>query len=201
MRPELAPILVHLPVPEGTSSSIALKIPFPIRVFAMNTLPAHGITVGAPYFFLDAQANSVSCRSSDIAIILNSLDIYLSECGKTEAGKIDFITYNRITDMAAMYRILAALRMHRPSMSLRYTYVEEVMKTRDSATWRLWRHKEKILEIMEDPQKFRFGTAFHNMERYRMPSGKKTEQWLDRADSAVSILNRLNLCLFPPTKL
>lgn len=89
--------------------------------------------------------------------------------------------------MAAAYRILAALRMHRPSISLRYTSVTEVMKTRDSPTWRLWRHKIKIAGILDNPRKFRFGTAFHNLDRYRMPSGKKNEQWLDRANSAVSI--------------
>jgi hypothetical protein len=89
--------------------------------------------------------------------------------------------------MAAAYRILAALRMHRPSISLRYTSVTEVMKTRDSPTWRLWRHKIKIAGILDNPRKFRFGTAFHNLDRYRMPSGKMNEQWLDRANSPVSI--------------
>jgi len=152
----------------------------------INTLPTHGLFTAANSFLLDTQADSNSCRSYDIAIILKSLDLYLCECGKAEAGKIDFITYNKITDMAATYRILAALRMHRPSVSLRYSSLTEVMKTRDSTTSRLWRHKEKMLEILENPRKFRFGTAFHILDKYRMPSGKKNEQWLDRANSAVS---------------
>lgn len=129
----------------------------------------------------------MSIRSYDIAIILKSLDLYLRKCRKAEAGKIDYITYNRVTDLAAAYRILAALRMHRPFISVRYISETEIIKTRDTLTWRLWRHDDEIAEVLDDLRKFRFGTAFHNLDRYRMPRGKKDQQWLERANSAVSL--------------
>lgn len=74
-----------------------------------------------------------SAGSIDIALILKSLDLYLANCGKVEAAKLNSITYSRITDMAAMYRILAAVQLHKPAQSLRYSSSTEVLKTRNSA--------------------------------------------------------------------
>lgn len=118
--------------------------------------------------------------------MLKSLDLYLATCSKTEAAKIDAITYSRITDMAAMYRILVALRMHRPTPSLHYSSITECIKWRDAPKWRLWPVEKDILRIMEDPRQFRSWKALSKLENFRMPTGKRDEDWIKRADSAVS---------------
>jgi len=113
--------------------------------------------------------------------------MYLTRCGQTEASKIDAVTYSRITDMAAMYKVLAAIRMHRPSPSAHYSSVDEILKTHNSEKWRLWRRLTEVNEIVDDPRHFDFGNALGNLEVFRMPTGKKTQDWLNRADGAVSI--------------
>ncbi|KAL8836359.1 MAG: hypothetical protein Q9170_002932 [Blastenia crenularia] len=129
--------------------------------------------------------------STDIAVLLKSLDLYLANCSRTEAAKIDAITYSHLTDMAAMYRVLATLRMHRPAHSLEYTQIEFIKKTRDSQAWRLLSHNQEWQKIVQDPRQFRFGSALENLNKYRMPTGKKTQQWLESADHARAALSEL----------
>ena len=119
--------------------------------------------------------------------MLESLDQYLATCSKMEAAKIDAITYSRITDMAVIYRIMAALQMHRPTPSVHYSSVEQVRKTHDYRWWRVRRHCNEMSKMLEDPRRFRFGSALSNLDKFRMPTGEKTQEWLDRADGAVSI--------------
>lgn len=52
--------------------------------------------------------------SLEIANLLLFLDDYLFECSRVEAAKIDQISYNRLTDMAAMHKVLDVVRMHVP---------------------------------------------------------------------------------------
>ena len=127
----------------------------------------------------------------NIALILKSLDLYLGECQKKDAEKINAISYSLITDMAAMYRIWSALRMHRPSQSFPYTKIEEILKKRHSKTWRLWRVQTKLMEWDKDPQKPPLGNALDNFNKFKMPMGKKTQEWLDRADSGRKVLSNV----------
>ena len=113
--------------------------------------------------------------------------MYLTRCGQTEASKTDAVTYSRITDMAAIYKILAAIRMHRPSPSAHYSSVDEILKTHIPGNWRLWLRLTEANAIVDDSRHFGFGTALNNLENFRMPMGKKTQDWLDRADRVVSI--------------
>jgi len=117
--------------------------------------------------------------------------MYLTSCGQAEASKIDAVTYSRITDMAAMYNVLAAIRMHRPSPSAHYSSVNEILKTYNSERWRLWRRYTEINTMVDDSRHFNFGNALGDLEIFRMPTGKKTQDWLDRADRAVSIHSSL----------
>lgn len=86
-----------------------------------------------------------------------------------------------------MYRILAALRMHRPSISVDNSYATDVMQHRDSRGWRLWPYNDMIVTKLEDPRHFRVGNLLGNLDEFRMPSGPRNLEWLERADSAVSI--------------
>lgn len=113
--------------------------------------------------------------------------MHLARCGKAEASSIDAVTYSRITDMAAMYSVLAAIRMHRPTPTFHYDFDDEISKTHNSEKWRLSRHYTEINKIIDDPRHFSFGTALGNLEIFRMPTGKKTQDWLHRADRAVSL--------------
>lgn len=129
--------------------------------------------------------------SIDIALLLKSLDLYLAQCKKGEAMKIHPVTYNTVTDLAAMYRILAALRMHRPTPTLRYSSFAEVIETRDSQAWRLCRKGKGICKIMENPANFRYGNKLNDGNKYQMPKGRRNERWLERAESARNALSEV----------
>ena len=116
----------------------------------------------------------------DMALILKSLDLYLAKCGTREAKKIDPMVYCKITDIAALYQILTAIRMHRPTLSFRYT----------SSTLVLSKIGRKLKEVFENPRLFHFRRSFNNLDKFKFPSGKKNEQWLDRAHSARNALSQ-----------
>lgn len=103
-----------------------------------------------------------------------------------EAAKIDAFTYSRITDVAAMYRILAAVHLHRPAPVMHFPTMEE-MKTHKSAYWRLADRYDGIRAASQDPRRFRMGDTLKHLDCCLMPTGKKTQRWLHQADNAVSI--------------
>lgn len=127
----------------------------------------------------------------DMALVLKSLDLHLAKCGTKEARKIDPIVYSKITDLAAMYRILTAVHMHRPTPSLLYTLSTEIPSKTGTGTWRAWPHLDKMKQVFEDPQSFRFWHKLDSLDNFKIPKGKKNEEWLDRADSASRALSQL----------
>ena len=130
-----------------------------------------------------------SAKYIDIALILKSLDLHLANCGKLEAAKLNSMTYSRITDMAAMYRIQAAVQMHRPAQSPLYTSSTEASKTRNSAFWRIASQDYKIIKLFDDPRQFRFQGALNDLDKYRMPKGVKNRQWQIACDAAYEALS------------
>lgn len=132
-------------------------------------------------------ANTLYRRYIDHTVLLKSLDHYLAHCGKTEAAKIDPITYVAITDLAAVYRVYRALRMHRPTPCSRYETEDEARKTyKESYIWTMLDNLKEISKASHDPRRRQYGNEFENLNQFRMPTGKKTHEWLDRADNAVS---------------
>ena len=127
-----------------------------------------------------------------IPAAVKSLDLYLAECGQVEASKIDSVTYGCITDIAAMHRILSALLIHRPALCMYYASTSEIRKTRDSRVWSTGHIN--FDDFINNPRKFRFGNALDNLDKFRMPTGEKTKQWLAKADKCVSYLRNHDPC-------
>ena len=118
--------------------------------------------------------------------MLRSLDMYLGSCSKSEAAKINDITYRRITDMAAMYRIYLAVIMHRPSFSVEYGKASSWKDCDTSRTWRLSFRSSDVLDMLSDEKSARLWRTLENLNQFRMPLGKKDNVWLEGADRAVS---------------
>ncbi len=70
--------------------------------------------------------------------------------------------------MAAMYKVLAAIRMHRPSSSAHYSSADKILKTHNSEKWRLWRRLTEVNDIVDDSRHFDFGNALGNLEVFRI---------------------------------
>ena len=119
-------------------------------------------------------------------MILKSLDVHLASCDKDEAKKMEPISYSRITEMAAMYRIYLALFMHQPSFSRTYACVAAVKDYKETREWRLFHRSEEILTELLAERRAGIWRSFEDLNQFRMPTGKKDAEWLKRADGAVS---------------
>ena len=122
----------------------------------------------------------------DTAMVLKSLDLHLSSCDKDEAKKMEPISYSRITDLAAMYRIFVALCMHRPNFSWTYASAATIMHYKETWAWRYFTRTSEILAKMTDKSRAGIWRSFDDLNQFRMPTGKKDLEWLKRADGAVS---------------
>ncbi|KAL8831338.1 MAG: hypothetical protein Q9191_000925 [Dirinaria sp. TL-2023a] len=79
---------------------------------------------------------------------------------------------------------MAAIQMHRPTPSVSIDSLDQIPATHDFRGWRLRRVGAEKSIITNDPRQFRFGNALSNLEKFRMPTGKRTQEWLDQADRA-----------------
>lgn len=122
----------------------------------------------------------------DTALVLRSLDMHLGSCNKSEAAKINDITYSRITDMAAMCRIYLAILMHRPPFSVEYGKAFSWKDCDTSRTWRLSNRSSDVLDMLVDEKRARLWRTLEDLNQFRMPTGKKDNVWLEGADRAVS---------------
>lgn len=98
------------------------------------------------------------------------------------------MVYTKITETAALQRVLAALRMHRPMIPLEYGFIKEAMKLHDLPfRWRFQPSAIAFQALWSEPKNLRLGNMLNSLDKFRMPSGKKDLQWLERADNAVRI--------------
>lgn len=95
--------------------------------------------------------------------------------------------------MAAIYKIINAIRLQRPTQAVYYCDVHCVMRTHDLESWRSWYGLLGVNRMINDPERFNFGTTLENLETFRMPTGKKDMAWLSRVESAVGPEISLNI--------
>ncbi|KAL8638446.1 MAG: hypothetical protein Q9228_004404 [Teloschistes exilis] len=93
-------------------------------------------------------------RYHDNADLLKALDNQLAVSKKSEAGKIDFMVYIKITETAALQRVLAALRMYRPVIPFEYGSIKEAVKLADlSFRWRFQPSFVAFQSLWNEPKK------------------------------------------------
>ena len=122
----------------------------------------------------------------DTALALKALDLFMADCDKREAKKINSITYSRITDMAAMYRIFCALPMHRPQFSFSYATNAATIPHMHTFAWKIFLRSGELLAGVADKSREPAWYALDDLSQFKMPNGRKDIAWLNRADVAVS---------------
>ena len=120
--------------------------------------------------------------SLEFTNLLLFLDDHLSKCSRSEATKIDQISYHRLSDLAALHKLLDIVRMHLPAVKPMVS-TKEALGFRNTPAWR-WHENEEIAAAMGDPRQAGVGTILDDLERFRMPTGKRDLNWLNRADAA-----------------
>ena len=120
------------------------------------------------------------------SIVLQHLEKFLETCPRQEIERIDQEMYKCISEMAAVERMLSILELHRPN----FAYLAESPFFQPSQTW--WVHSRLLLK----PSRLTcadmgLGSALELSARFRMPTGKRDEQWLSQRDQAQQALNDL----------
>ena len=120
------------------------------------------------------------------SVVLQHLEKFLETCPRQEIERIDQEMYKCISDMAAVERMLSILELHRPN----FAYLAESPFSQPSQTWRVHRR------LLVKPSKLTcadmgLGSALELSARFRMPAGKRDEQWLSQRDQAQQALNDL----------
>ena len=120
------------------------------------------------------------------SVVLQHLEKFLEICPRQETERIDQEMYKCISDMAAVERMLSILELHRPN----FAYLATNPFSQLNHTWRVH------YRLLKKPNKLTcadmgLGSALELSARFRMPTGKRDEQWLTQRDQAQQALNDL----------
>ena len=121
--------------------------------------------------------------SFERSVVLQHLENYLETCPRQEVGRIDQEMYKCISDMAAVERMLSILGLHRPN----FAYLAQTPFSQPIQTWRVQLLEPSKLTCAD----MGLGSALELSARFRMPTGKRDEQWLSQRDQAQQALNDL----------
>ena len=110
-------------------------------------------------------------------MVLQHLEKFLETCPRQETERIDQEMYKCVSDMAAVERMLSILELHRPN----FAYIAKNPFSQPSQTWRV--HSRLVLEPCKlTCADMGLGSALDMSARFRMPTGKRDEQWLSQRD-------------------
>ena len=120
------------------------------------------------------------------SVVLQHLEKFLETCPRQEIERIDQQMYKCISEMAAIERMLSILELHRPN----FAYLAQNAFSQLSEAWRvrLWLSvKPSKLTCAE----MDLGSALESSARFRMPMGRRDEEWLSQRDQAQLALGNL----------
>lgn len=121
------------------------------------------------------------------SVILQHLEKYLeTKLGRQETERIDPEMYRCISDMAAVERMLSILELHRPNFE--YLALHPFLQPRHAWQVHFW--------LLIKPSnlscaKMDLGFVLESSAKFRMPTGRRDEQWLTQRDVAQQDLNDL----------
>ena len=120
------------------------------------------------------------------SVVLQHLEKYLESCPRREVERIDKEMYKCISDMAIVERMLSILELHRPNFG--YLAQEPFRQPKQAWQvhfWLLIKPSDMTCAQMD------LGSTLESSAKFRMPKGKRDEQWLTQRDRAQQNLNDL----------
>ncbi|KAF6227588.1 hypothetical protein HO173_012117 [Letharia columbiana] len=114
--------------------------------------------------------------------VLQYLDDFLDSCPRREAERIDQELQRCISELAAITRMMKLLDLHRPSFRLPSPDI--LQETRGA-----WQVLNKLVIMLS--AEMGLGSFINPLNQFRMPTGRKDENWLARRDIAHSALKSL----------
>ncbi len=122
----------------------------------------------------------------ECSVVLQHLEKYLETCPRREIERIDQEMYKCISDMAAVERMLSILELHRPNFEF---HAQKPFRQPRQAwqvhLWLLIKPSDVTCAQMD------LGSILESSAKFRMPVGRRDEQWLAQRDRAQQNLNDL----------
>ena len=120
------------------------------------------------------------------SVVLQHLEKYLESRSPEDRERIDHEMYKCISDMAAVERMLSVIELHRPN----FAYVEQNPLHQRREAWLV--HSRLVIKPLElNCVKLDLDSTLASSANFRMPTGRRDEQWLIERDRAHHNLGRL----------
>ena len=120
------------------------------------------------------------------SVVLQHLQKFLETCSRREIQRIDREMYKCISDIAAVERMLSILELHRPN----FAFLAQNPFPQPRQAWRV--HSSLILKSSDlTCAQLDLGSALKSSASFRMPMGRRDEQWLIQRDRAQQSLSDL----------
>ena len=130
--------------------------------------------------------NPADPNTFELSVVLQHLQKFLDTCPHSEIQRIDQEMYKCISDIATIERMLGILELHRPN----FAFVAQNPFHQPSQAWQVHSNLRKKPSKMTCEQ-MDLGSALEASTRFRMPTGRRDEQWLAQRDLAQKCLSDL----------
>lgn len=120
------------------------------------------------------------------SVVLQHLEQFLESCPQQERERIDPKMYKCISDMAAVERMLSILELHRPN----FAYLAQSPFLQPRQAWQV--HFWLVVRPSDlSCTRLDLGSVLESSASFRMPMGRRDEQWLAQRDRAQQNLSYL----------
>ena len=121
------------------------------------------------------------------SVVLQHLETFLETCPRQEIERIDQEMYKCISHIAAVDRMLSILGLHRPNTFLTQNPFHPSEPSRALQVQAFLEVRPAKLTCAE----LDLGSALESSTKFRMPTGRRDEQWLAQRDQAYQSLSDL----------
>ena len=124
-------------------------------------------------------------RRFDQAMLFEFLNEHLVNSPSAERARLDQALYDKLSDLAALYELLTAVRLHRPLSTNRD--LDDVKRTEQRKGWKYLGAGAK--ESMTSADRLLRGTLLQQFDDLPVPSGKQGRAWLEQSERSRSALS------------
>lgn len=124
-------------------------------------------------------------RRFDQAMLFEFLNEHLANSSSTERARLDQALYDKLSDLAALYELLTAVRLHRPLSTNRD--IDDVKRTEQRKGWRYL--DAGTGDAMTSTDRLPLGKLLQQFDDTSVPNGKQDCTWLEQSERSRSALS------------
>ena len=124
-------------------------------------------------------------RRFDQAMLFEFLNEHLANSSSAERARLDQALYDKLSDLAALYELLTAVRLHRPLSTNRD--IDDVKRTELRKGWRYL--DAGAGDAMTSADRLPLGKLLQHFDSLSVPSGKQDRAWLEQSERSRGALS------------